>query len=58
MTALREVVRKDGQKPEEFALHSLRIGGAAFVANRWDDEYRRRGGRCVGPRMIVQRKER
>ena len=32
LRALREVVAESGQDPAEFALHSLRIGGASRLA--------------------------
>ena len=34
LRALREVVAESGQDPAEFALHSLRIGGASRLAAR------------------------
>ena len=30
--ALREVVAKAGMQPDEYALHSLRIGGATYLS--------------------------
>ena len=32
MRALREIVAQSGRKPDVFALHSLRIGGASVLA--------------------------
>ena len=32
MRALRETVAQSGRNPDEFALHSLRIGGASVLA--------------------------
>ena len=32
LRAFREVVEKSGRDPREFALHSLRIGGASTLA--------------------------
>ena len=32
LRALREIVEKSGRKPEEYALHSLRIGRASMLA--------------------------
>ena len=32
MRALRDIVAQSGRNPDEFALHSLRVGGASVLA--------------------------
>ena len=47
--ALRQVVALAGLQPEEYALHSLRIGGATFLAAEGaSPEVLRREGRWSG----------
>ena len=52
--AIREIVKKSGREPKDFALHSLRIGGASTLAAGGDVSERviQQEGRWKGESVV------